>query len=91
VCGDRLRVITAIVASPGLKTLGKRFSQLTIYSACIDAELDDAFGSCRAWAMPATASFGSQAAPAFKIQALACGSMAVAAAGKPSCGARSAR
>jgi len=41
--GDRLRVITAIVASPGLKTLGERFPQLTIYSACIDAELDDAF------------------------------------------------
>ncbi|NQV09619.1 MAG: uracil phosphoribosyltransferase [Cyanobacteria bacterium] len=41
--GDRLRVITAIVASPGLKALGERFPQLTLYSACIDAELDDGY------------------------------------------------
>ena len=41
VVGERVRVITALVASPGLKTLGERFPQLTLYSACIDPELDD--------------------------------------------------
>lgn len=41
VVGDRLRVITALVASPGLRTLAERFPRLTIYTACIDAELDD--------------------------------------------------
>lgn len=41
--GDRLRVITALAASPGLKTLGERFPQLTLYTGCIDPELDGAF------------------------------------------------
>lgn len=40
VVGDRLRVITALAASPGLKALGERFPQLTLYGACIDPELD---------------------------------------------------
>ncbi|WP_398327195.1 uracil phosphoribosyltransferase [Vulcanococcus sp.] len=38
--GQRLRVITALAASPGLKTLGERYEDLTIYTGCIDAELD---------------------------------------------------
>ncbi|MCP9809098.1 uracil phosphoribosyltransferase [Cyanobium sp. HWJ4-Hawea] len=38
--GDRLRVVTALCSSPGLKSLGERFSNLTIYTACIDAALD---------------------------------------------------
>ena len=38
--GLRVRVITALVASPGLKQLGERFTELTLYSGCIDAELD---------------------------------------------------
>lgn len=38
--GDRLRVITSVAASPGLKALGERFPQLTLYAACIDPELD---------------------------------------------------
>jgi len=38
--GLRVRVITALVASPGLKQLGERFPELTLYSGCIDAELD---------------------------------------------------
>ena len=31
----------ALTASPGLKTLGERYSDLTIYTGCIDAELDE--------------------------------------------------
>jgi uracil phosphoribosyltransferase len=41
VSGVRLRVITALTASPGLKQLGERYEDLTIYTACIDADLDD--------------------------------------------------
>jgi uracil phosphoribosyltransferase len=42
VVGDRLRVVTALAAGPGLRALGERFPRLTVYTACIDAELDDA-------------------------------------------------
>ena len=38
--GRQVRVISALAAAPGLKLLGERFSELTIYSGCIDAELD---------------------------------------------------
>ena len=38
----RLRVITALTASPGLKTLGEQIPELTIHTACIDEGLDDA-------------------------------------------------
>lgn len=38
--GHRLRVITTVAASPGLKAVGERFERLTIHCACIDAELD---------------------------------------------------
>ena len=41
VSGQRVRVISALAASPGLKTLGERYSDLTIYTGCIDAELDE--------------------------------------------------
>lgn len=41
VSGVRVRVITALTASPGLKILGERHGDLTIYTACIDADLDD--------------------------------------------------
>ncbi|MBM5807767.1 MAG: uracil phosphoribosyltransferase [Cyanobacteria bacterium M_surface_10_m2_179] len=41
VSGARLRLITALAASPGLKALGERYEDLTIYTACIDAELDE--------------------------------------------------
>jgi len=40
--GVRVRVITTVAASPGLKRLGERFGELTLYTGCIDAELDDA-------------------------------------------------
>ncbi|MEY3928734.1 MAG: hypothetical protein RLZZ516_444 [Cyanobacteriota bacterium] len=40
VAGVRVRVITTLAASPGLKRLGERYGDLTIYTACIDAELD---------------------------------------------------
>ncbi|MFM7313027.1 MAG: uracil phosphoribosyltransferase [Cyanobium sp.] len=38
--GPRLRVISVLAASPGLKALGERFGDLTLYCACIDPELD---------------------------------------------------
>ncbi len=41
--GDRLRVITALAASPGLARVGERFPSLTLYTGCIDPELDSAF------------------------------------------------
>ena len=37
----RLRVITAVAASPGLKLLGEQVPDLTIHTACIDEALDD--------------------------------------------------
>lgn len=40
VSGVRVRVISALAASPGLKSLGERYADLTLYTACIDAELD---------------------------------------------------
>jgi uracil phosphoribosyltransferase len=40
--GERVRVISVLAASPGLKRLGERYSDLTIYTGCIDAELDAA-------------------------------------------------
>jgi uracil phosphoribosyltransferase len=39
--GQRLRVITALAAAPGLKRVGERHGDLTLYSGGIDAELDD--------------------------------------------------
>ena len=39
--GTRLRVITALTASPGLKQLGERYEDLTIYTGCIDADLSE--------------------------------------------------
>jgi uracil phosphoribosyltransferase len=41
VSGARLRVITSLAAAPGLRLLGERFEDLSIYCACIDPELDD--------------------------------------------------
>ncbi len=37
----RLRVITTLTASPGLKRIGETYPEITIHTACIDAELDD--------------------------------------------------
>jgi len=42
VSGRRLRVVTSVAAAPGLKAVGERFEELTIYAACIDAALDPA-------------------------------------------------
>ena len=39
--GSRLRVITALASSPGLKSLAEEFQDLTLYTGCIDAELDE--------------------------------------------------
>jgi uracil phosphoribosyltransferase len=41
VSGARLRVIAALCGAPGLKAVGERFSDLTIYTAGIDPEVDD--------------------------------------------------
>ena len=38
--GVRVRVITCVASSPGLKRLGERYGDLTLYTGCIDAELD---------------------------------------------------
>ena len=38
----RVRVITAVAASPGLKVLGETIPDLTLHTACIDEALDDA-------------------------------------------------
>ena len=40
--GKRLRVVTALTASPGLKLLGEAFPELTLYTACIDADVNAA-------------------------------------------------
>ena len=39
--GERVRVITTLVASPGLQRLGEGFPDLTLHTACIDAEVDE--------------------------------------------------
>ena len=38
--GERLRIISLLAAAPGLKVLGERWSDLTLYCACIDADVD---------------------------------------------------
>jgi uracil phosphoribosyltransferase len=40
VAGARVRVVTLLAAAAGLKLLGERMPELTIYCACIDPELD---------------------------------------------------
>ena len=37
--GPRLRVITSLAAASGLKAVGERFGDLTVYCACIDPDL----------------------------------------------------
>lgn len=41
VSGNRIRLITALCTSPGLKTLGEAIADLTIYTTCIDEDLDE--------------------------------------------------
>ena len=41
VAAPRLRVITALTASPGLKRIGETYPEITIHTACIDADLDE--------------------------------------------------
>jgi len=72
-------------ASPGLKTLGERFlPQLTIYSACIDAELRRRLSD----RVPGPGDAGDPPLrfqqPRFKIQAPACLALWAVAAAKPS-------
>ncbi len=40
VSGPRLRLITALAASEGLSRLGESFADLTVYTACIDPQLN---------------------------------------------------
>lgn len=37
---QRIKIITVIASSPGLKKIAEKYSNLTIYAACIDAELN---------------------------------------------------
>jgi uracil phosphoribosyltransferase len=39
--GERVRVIATLVASPGLQRLAESFPDLTLHTACIDAEVDE--------------------------------------------------
>ena len=39
--GRRLRLITALCASPGLKLLGEAIPDLTLHTACIDEDLGE--------------------------------------------------
>lgn len=57
--GPRLRVITAIAASPGLKAVGETTDQLTIYCACIDPELNDQGQILPGFGDPAQRLYGS--------------------------------
>ena len=41
VSGNRIRLITALCANPGLKILGEAVPDLTIYTTCIDEGLDE--------------------------------------------------
>ena len=38
--GRRIRLITALCSSPGLKRLGEEISDLTLHTACIDEVVD---------------------------------------------------
>ena len=38
---NRIRVVTALASTPGLKRIGESFPEQTIYCACIDPELTD--------------------------------------------------
>jgi uracil phosphoribosyltransferase len=38
--GERLRVITTVASAPGLRAVGERVQDLTLYCACIDPDLD---------------------------------------------------
>ena len=39
VATNRIKVITALASNPGLKRIGEAFADLTIYAACIDADV----------------------------------------------------
>ena len=38
--GQRLRIVTSLAGAPGLKAIGELHQDLTIYTACIDAEVN---------------------------------------------------
>jgi uracil phosphoribosyltransferase len=42
VSGDRLRVISALASGPGLQAVGERHGSLTLYTAGIDPDLNEA-------------------------------------------------
>jgi len=39
--GRRVRVLTALASQPGLQILAEAWPELTVYTACIDADLDE--------------------------------------------------
>ena len=57
--GQRLRVITALAASPGLKAIGESTNDLTIYCACIDPDLNEQGQILPGFGDPARRLYGS--------------------------------
>lgn len=57
--GPRLRVITCVASSPGLKAVGEATDALTIYCACIDPELTDLGQILPGFGDPAQRLYGS--------------------------------
>jgi uracil phosphoribosyltransferase len=59
--GARLRVITPLASSPGLKAVGEATDSLTIYCACIDPELNKQAQILPGFGDPAQRLYGSPA------------------------------
>jgi uracil phosphoribosyltransferase len=59
--GARLRVITSLASSPGLKAVGEATDSLTIYCACIDPELNNQGQILPGFGDPAQRLYGSAA------------------------------
>ena len=57
--GQRLRVITALAASPGLKAIGESSNDLTVYCACIDPDLNEQGQILPGFGDPARRLYGS--------------------------------
>jgi uracil phosphoribosyltransferase len=67
--GPRLRVITSLAASPGLKAVGEFSGDLTLYCACIDPELNGLGQIVPGCGDPARRLYGHQAEEAEPTQA----------------------
>ena len=63
VVGPRLRVVTSLCGAPGLKAVGERFPELTIYASGIDAEVDPERRLIPGFGDPAARLYGSLRSP----------------------------